>query len=122
MPGLGSGTHRNTCDHHCSALFQQGLSVTTGAVSWTPSQPPELPRASAAGKSELLAAQALMGSGMDTHGQGAYQVQDGCHDFVDSLNLLLLEANHLHGISNCLELSPIVDGTLRGERSLGWGI
>lgn len=48
-------------------------------------------------------------------------MQNGCHDFVDSLNLLLLEANHLHGISNCLELGPVVDGTLRGERSLGWG-
>lgn len=62
-----------------------------------------------------------MGSGMDIHGQGAHQVQNGCHDFVDSLNLLLLEANHLHGISNCLELGPVVDGTLRGERSLRWG-
>lgn len=62
-----------------------------------------------------------MGSGMDTHGQEAYQVQNGCHNFVDSLDLLLLEANHLHGIGDCLELGPIVDGTLRGERNLGWG-
>lgn len=48
-------------------------------------------------------------------------MQNGCHDFVDSLNLLLLEANHLHGISDCLELGPVVDGTLRGERIWGLG-
>lgn len=55
----------------------------------------------------------ILKSSLTAAGRELYQVKNGCHDFVDSLNLLLLESYHLHGISHSLELGAIVDGTLQ---------
>lgn len=46
-------------------------------------------------------------------------MQNGRHDLVDSLDLLLLEAYHFHGISYRFELCTVIDGTLQGKRCLG---
>lgn len=110
---------------YCSVLFHQGISLATGRCKlYTLFQPTDLPTASAARKLELLEVQVYCLTPPEeqpTHtcGQRAYQVKNGCHNFVDSLNLLLLEAYHFHGISYCFELCTIIDGTLRGKRCLG---